>query len=131
MSSAEQPPAASANVLASRDFNDSLLDMADQITDEERAKVRWYEVAALREREDRADDAYDKAVEALAKEFPKTVYGSIALVSLIAYISHVAAEWLFRLLGHTGVNVVTRILGILLAALAVQYIADGAKGLWL
>lgn len=46
--------------------------------DEERAKVRWYEVAALREREDRADDAYDKAVEALAKEFPKTVYGSIA-----------------------------------------------------
>lgn len=59
------------------------------------------------------------------------VYGSIALVSLIAYISLVAAEWLFRLLGHTGVNVVTRILGILLAALAVQYIADGAKGLWL
>lgn len=59
------------------------------------------------------------------------VYGSIALVSLIAYVSLVAAEWLFRLLGHTGVNVVTRILGILLAALAVQYIADGAKGLWL
>lgn len=59
------------------------------------------------------------------------VYGSIALVSLLAYISLVAAEWLFRLLGHTGVNVVTRILGILLAALAVQYIADGAKGLWL
>jgi multiple antibiotic resistance protein len=58
------------------------------------------------------------------------VYGSIALVSLIAYISLVAAEWLFRLLGRTGVNVVTRILGILLAALAVQYIADGAKGLW-
>ena len=58
------------------------------------------------------------------------VYGSIALVSLIAYISLLAAEWLFRLLGQTGVNVVTRILGILLAALAVQYIADGAKGLW-
>ncbi len=58
------------------------------------------------------------------------VYGSIVLVSLIAYIALLAAEWLFRLLGRTGVNVVTRILGILLAALAVQYIADGAKGLW-
>jgi multiple antibiotic resistance protein len=57
------------------------------------------------------------------------VYGSIALVSLIAYVALVAAEWLFRLLGRTGVNVVTRILGILLAALSVQYIADGAKGL--
>lgn len=59
------------------------------------------------------------------------VYASIVLVSAIAYVSLVAAEWLFRLLGHTGVNVVTRILGILLAALAVQYVADGAKGLWL
>jgi multiple antibiotic resistance protein len=58
------------------------------------------------------------------------VYASIALVSLIAYLSLIAAEGLFRLLGRTGVNVVTRILGILLAALAVQYIADGAKGLW-
>lgn len=59
------------------------------------------------------------------------VYGSIALVSVIAYISLSLAEWLFKLLGHTGVNVVTRILGVLLAALAVQYIADGAKGLWI
>ena len=59
------------------------------------------------------------------------VYGSIALVSLIAYAALIAAEWLFRLLGRTGVNVVTRILGILLAALAVQYVADGAKGLWI
>lgn len=58
------------------------------------------------------------------------VYLSILLVSLLAYVSLIAAEWLFRLLGQTGINVVTRILGILLAALAVQYIADGAKGLW-
>jgi len=58
------------------------------------------------------------------------VYASILLVSLIAYVSLLAAEWLFRLLGQTGINVVTRILGILLAALAVQYVADGAKGLW-
>jgi multiple antibiotic resistance protein len=58
------------------------------------------------------------------------VYSSIVLVLLLAYISFVAAQKLFSVLGHTGVNVVTRILGILLAALAIQYIADGAKGLW-
>jgi multiple antibiotic resistance protein len=55
---------------------------------------------------------------------------SITPVSILAFVSLIAAEWLFRLLGQTGVNVVTRILGILLAALAVQYVADGAKGLW-
>lgn len=59
------------------------------------------------------------------------VYASIALVSLVAYISLVAADALFRVLGQTGINVITRILGILLAALAVQYVADGAKGLLL
>ena len=47
------------------------------------------------------------------------------------YLSLLAADPLFRLLGQTGVNVVTRILGILLAALAIQYVADGARGLWL
>lgn len=46
--------------------------------DEERAKVRWYQVAALGEREDRDDGAYYGALEAMAKEFPDTEYGGIA-----------------------------------------------------
>lgn len=46
--------------------------------DEERARVRWYQAAAMREREDRADDDYYKAVEKLAAEFPATTWGGIA-----------------------------------------------------
>ena len=33
--------------------------------------------------------------------------------------------WIERLLGKIGVNVITRILGMLLAALAVQFIMEG------
>lgn len=59
------------------------------------------------------------------------VLAAIALIAVIAYVALLAADQLFRLLGQTGVNVVTRILGILLAALAIQYVADGARGLWM
>ncbi|WP_424140452.1 MarC family protein [Roseomonas chloroacetimidivorans] len=38
-----------------------------------------------------------------------------------------AAERLFRLLGRTGVNVIARVSGILLAALAMQFLFDGLR----
>ena len=40
-----------------------------------------------------------------------------------------AADRLDRLLGNTGKMIVTRLLGVLLAALAVQYVADGVRAL--
>jgi multiple antibiotic resistance protein len=48
-----------------------------------------------------------------------------AIVLIVAYVFLRASAWLARLLGQTGINVGTRVLGLLLAALAVQYVADG------
>ena len=48
-----------------------------------------------------------------------------AIVLVVAYIFLRASARLARLVGQTGINVVTRVLGLLLAALAVQYVIDG------
>lgn len=51
---------------------------------------------------------------------------AIAIVVLtIAYILLCLSRYLSALLGQTGINVVTRVLGVILTALAMQYISDG------
>lgn len=57
------------------------------------------------------------------------VLGAAAVVLFVAYLSLRASTRLAGLLGQTGINVVTRVLGLILAALAVQYVADGLIGL--
>jgi len=52
-----------------------------------------------------------------------------AAVLLLAYTSLRLASIVSKFLGQTGINVVTRILGLILAALAVQYVADGVLAL--
>jgi multiple antibiotic resistance protein len=52
----------------------------------------------------------------------------IAIVAVniaVAWLVFVAAERLDHLLGATGRTVLTRLLGLILAALAVQFVADG------
>jgi len=53
------------------------------------------------------------------------VLAMLAAVLAIALVLLLAASHVVRLLGVTGVNVITRVLGIVLAALAVQFMLDG------
>jgi multiple antibiotic resistance protein len=53
------------------------------------------------------------------------------VVLVVAYVFLRTARRFAALLGQTGINVVTRVLGLVLAALAVQYVADGLVGLGL
>src|SRR5262249_1184427 len=53
--------------------------------------------------------------------------GTAAVVLLLVYGALRSSEVVARLLGRTGVNVVTRVLGVLLAALAVQYVGEGVR----
>ncbi len=50
---------------------------------------------------------------------------AIVLVFLASYLILRNADTVYRLLGTTGTKVVTRLMGLLLAAIAVQFVIDG------
>jgi len=53
--------------------------------------------------------------------------GVLLLILLLTLGALLIAPTLLRVLGETGANAVSRLLGLLLAALAVQYVIDGLK----
>jgi multiple antibiotic resistance protein len=57
------------------------------------------------------------------------LFGVTALVMLACYAAFRAADPISRTLGVTGRAVISRLLGIILAALAVQFVVDGVKAL--
>jgi multiple antibiotic resistance protein len=58
------------------------------------------------------------------------ILGCIAIVSLLTWIALRAADAIRSRLGTTGLNIATRLLGLLLAALAIQTMAEGLKQLF-
>jgi multiple antibiotic resistance protein len=71
------------------------------------------------------------AGESQAHRFGLPVLLAVCMaVVALAYVGLRLATRVSALLGQTGINVVTRVLGVLLAALATQYVADGVLGLW-
>jgi len=55
------------------------------------------------------------------------VYGSILLALFIAWVTLRAAERLVLRMGQTGIRVMTRLMGLLLAAIAVQFVITGVR----
>jgi multiple antibiotic resistance protein len=53
---------------------------------------------------------------------------AIAAVFLVSFISLYLGARLISLLGEGGVHIATRVMGIVLAALAVQYVLNGITG---
>src|SRR3989338_7440827 len=56
------------------------------------------------------------------------VLGLLAVMILATFLFLLASPPLERLLGRTGTIVITRLLGMLLAALSVQFVIDGVRG---
>jgi multiple antibiotic resistance protein len=55
-----------------------------------------------------------------------SLFVAIAAVSVTALLTLRSAELLARALGKTGINIIGRVMGLILAAVAMQFIIDGA-----
>jgi multiple antibiotic resistance protein len=55
------------------------------------------------------------------------IYVSIFLTALISYLVLAAASLVERRLGQTGMRILTRLMGLVLSAIAVQFIVDGIR----
>ncbi len=55
------------------------------------------------------------------------VYGAIAVTGAAIYGTLLLAQPLYRALGKTGIQVFSRVLGLILAAIAVQFVLNGLR----
>jgi multiple antibiotic resistance protein len=55
------------------------------------------------------------------------VYASIAVTMLLSWLTLRAADRVFSRIGESGIRVATRLMGVLLAAIAVQFVLTGIR----
>lgn len=58
------------------------------------------------------------------------MFAVIVLVVMILWMVLASVPWLSKHISRTGINVFTRLMGLIIAALAVEFIANGLKGLF-
>lgn len=54
----------------------------------------------------------------------------IILLSITVWLTFLIAPWVEQRLGKIGINVFTRLMGLILAAISVEFIANGMRGLF-
>ena len=54
----------------------------------------------------------------------------IVLLGLAVWLTFLSAPWVAQRLGKIGINVFTRMMGLILAAISVEFIANGMRGLF-
>jgi multiple antibiotic resistance protein len=64
-----------------------------------------------------------------AKSWPERfgVYAAIIAVSVLTFVVLRSAAMVARVLGRTGINLIGRIMGLILAATAIQFVLDGVR----
>jgi len=55
------------------------------------------------------------------------LFGAISLTACVSYLTLAAATTVEKRLGQTGMRILTRLMGLVLCAIAVQFIVDGIK----
>ncbi|HMX62601.1 MAG TPA: MarC family protein, partial [Candidatus Sumerlaeota bacterium] len=65
--------------------------------------------------------------EAATMHLKVMLLGAIIVTIAVTWISLRTSDLLRRVLGETGIRIASRIMGLILAAIAVQFIADGMR----
>jgi multiple antibiotic resistance protein len=60
-------------------------------------------------------------------EHQLAIYGAIAVTSFISFLTLREAHRVVRIMGQIGINLMSRLMGLVLAAIATQFILDGLK----
>lgn len=54
----------------------------------------------------------------------------IAAVCVVCWLVFYAAPYLVELMGRTGINIITRVMGLIMIAIGVEFLAQGLRGLF-